>query len=121
MKEFAAGRNITLVLDNAPYHTRALEKLDHFVASRGGVAALRCYAAERICEEMGVRMRAVEILGRVSRDLCEAWCGKTLEEEDSARLKEALDASYGDKGAEEPSSSDSDLSDDVISGYSVEL
>ncbi|KAK6016943.1 hypothetical protein OSTOST_17569, partial [Ostertagia ostertagi] len=90
MKEFAGGRNVTLVLDNAPYHTRALEKiptrystkreivnylashgvavaidstkasllqeLDHFVASRGGVAALRCYAAERICESMGVSL-----------------------------------------------------------------
>ncbi|KAK6047909.1 hypothetical protein COOONC_14587 [Cooperia oncophora] len=90
MKEFAAGRNVTLVLDNAPYHTRVLEKvptrssrveeiwnylsshgvevavdstkealleeLDHFVASRGGAAALRCYAAEKICEEMGVSL-----------------------------------------------------------------
>ncbi|KAK6038771.1 hypothetical protein COOONC_23724 [Cooperia oncophora] len=98
MKEFAAGRNVTLVLDNAPYHTRVLEKvptrssrvqeiwnylsshgvevgldstkealleevgvrlktaLDHFVASRGGAAALRCYAAEKICEDMGVNL-----------------------------------------------------------------
>ncbi|KAK6058208.1 hypothetical protein COOONC_04226 [Cooperia oncophora] len=66
MKDFAAGRNVTLVMDNAPYHTRVPRgrsrvdgpqcvnyRLDYFVASRGGAAALRCYAADKICEDMG--------------------------------------------------------------------
>ncbi|KAK6046773.1 hypothetical protein COOONC_15722 [Cooperia oncophora] len=142
MKEFAAGRNVTLVLDNAPYHTRALEKvrfsqamnkrkkrdmfvykiptrhstkreiisflsfhgvevaidsekasvveeLEDFVASRGGRAALRCFAAESICEDMGVRTRALDVLEGVTRSHCEGWCRAALEEEDSARMKDA--------------------------------
>ncbi|KAK6012673.1 hypothetical protein OSTOST_22154, partial [Ostertagia ostertagi] len=56
MKDFAAGKKCTLVLDNAPYHTRALYKLDDFVESRGGLAALRCYAAEKICSDLGVTL-----------------------------------------------------------------
>ncbi|KAK6018336.1 hypothetical protein OSTOST_16083 [Ostertagia ostertagi] len=174
MREFAAGRNVTLVLDNAPYHTRVLERvptrsstrqeimdylashgievaldstraslldeLDLFVASRGGVSALRSYAAERICEEMGVsllrlppfhcffnpvelcwsylkhrlnklgkptdrletvRNRAVEILGSIPRSLCEGWCWDAIKEEDSARMKEALDANNNIIGNDE--------------------
>ncbi|KAK6046892.1 hypothetical protein COOONC_15603 [Cooperia oncophora] len=198
MKDFAAGRNVTLVMDNAPYHTRVLEKvpsrrsavseiieyltshgvevaidstrdslleeLDYFVASRGGAAALRCYAAEKICEDMGVNLlrlppfhcyfnpvelcwshlkhhlnkmgrptdrletvkgRAVEIMGAVTRRLCEGWCREAQREEDCARLKEALDANSYDVEDEDSSSSntssDSEILDDVRSEFSVEL
>ncbi|KAK6013513.1 hypothetical protein OSTOST_21168 [Ostertagia ostertagi] len=182
MREFAAGRNVTLVLDNAPYHTRVLERvptrsstrqeimdylashgievaldstraslldeLDLFVASRGGVSALRSYAAERICEEMGVsllrlppfhcffnpvelvlelpqaptqqvRNRAVEILGSIPRSLCEGWCWDAIKEEDSARMKEALDANNNIINSDEilsppGNSSDSSLSDESL-------
>ncbi|KAK6020252.1 hypothetical protein OSTOST_14097, partial [Ostertagia ostertagi] len=114
MKDFAAGRNVTLVLDNAPYHTRALYKLDDFVESRGGLAALRCYAAEKICSDLGVtlvrlppfhcffnpvRSRTLEILGGLPRQLCEGWCRETLREEEAARSKEVLDGgSHGGGG-----------------------
>ncbi|EYB88068.1 hypothetical protein Y032_0253g278 [Ancylostoma ceylanicum] len=85
MQSFAEGRPVSLILDNAPYHSRLLEKipnksstkaqiedylrskgvevpvdstkaalleeLNDFIASRGGVAALRRYATEAICAE----------------------------------------------------------------------
>ncbi|KAK6046991.1 hypothetical protein COOONC_15504 [Cooperia oncophora] len=231
MKEFAAGRNVTLVLDNAPYHTRALEKvrfsqamnkrkkrdmfvykiptrhstkreiisflsfhgvevaidsekasvveeLEDFVASRGGRAALRCFAAESICEDMGVsllrlppfhcffnpvelcwsylkhrlnklgrptdRLETVEISGTfltlakggrlipdlcsegVTRSHCEGWCRAALEEEDSARMKDALDennSNVADEDAFAPLDMLSDDSDpdDMSSEFSVEL
>ncbi|KAK5971749.1 hypothetical protein GCK32_004942 [Trichostrongylus colubriformis] len=142
-----------------------LEELDHFVASRGGAASLRCYAAERICTEMGVtllrlppfhcffnlvelcwsylkhklnkmgrpsdkletvRMRVTEILRTVPSQLCEGWCREALREEDSARLKEALDFNNNtveneDLSSSSHASSDSSLSDDMLSEYSIEL
>ncbi|KIH68740.1 hypothetical protein ANCDUO_00915 [Ancylostoma duodenale] len=88
MIEVAAGRRLSLVMDNAPYHSRQLEKvptrsstkaviedylrskgievaaictkadlleeLQHFLGSRGGIAAVRSYAVENICAEFGV-------------------------------------------------------------------
>ncbi|EPB67707.1 hypothetical protein ANCCEY_13205 [Ancylostoma ceylanicum] len=41
-------------MDNAPYHSRLLEKLQHFLSSRGGVSAMRRYAVENICADFGV-------------------------------------------------------------------
>ncbi|KAK6050928.1 hypothetical protein COOONC_11567 [Cooperia oncophora] len=139
--------------------------LDHFVATRGGAAALRCYAAEKICEEMGVSLlrlppfhcffnpvelcwshlkqrlnkigrptdrleivksRTVEILGNVTRQLCEGWCREAIREEDSARLKEALDANNNfvedeDMSSSSHDSSDDTLSDGLFSEFSIEL
>ncbi|KAK6030046.1 hypothetical protein OSTOST_03829, partial [Ostertagia ostertagi] len=153
MREFAAGRNVTLVLDNAPYHTRVLERLcslgsdqelheagnhglprshgievaldstraslldelDLFVASRGeSQPCARMQPREYVrrwdgavlelpqapTQQVGkptdrletVRNRAVEILGSIPRSLCEGWCWDAIKEEDSARMKEALDA-----------------------------
>ncbi|KAK6047766.1 hypothetical protein COOONC_14729 [Cooperia oncophora] len=144
-----------------------LEELDHFVASRGGAAALRCYAAEKICEEMGVSLlrlppfhcffNPVELcwshlkqrlnkIGRptdrleivksevgllkfwesVTRQLCEGWCREAIREEDSARLKEALDANNNfvedeDMSSSPHNSSDDSLTDESLSEFSLEL
>ncbi|KAK6026108.1 hypothetical protein OSTOST_07974, partial [Ostertagia ostertagi] len=73
-----------------------------------------------------VRIRAVEILRNVPRSLCEGWCWEAMKEEDSARLKEALDANNNNVGNEEmfsslDISSDSSLSDESLDGFSVEL
>ncbi|RCN26462.1 hypothetical protein ANCCAN_27811 [Ancylostoma caninum] len=88
MQHAAGGRPVSLVMDNAPYHSRQVEKiptrsstkaaieeylrskglevavnstkadllaeLHAYVASRGGVAAMRSYAVENICAEFGV-------------------------------------------------------------------
>ncbi|CAJ0589294.1 unnamed protein product [Cylicocyclus nassatus] len=88
MQAVAAGRPLALVFDNAPYHSRQLEKiptrssrkadiesylrkegvmvasnssrnelleeLRTFVASRGGMSALRTYVVDSICSEQGV-------------------------------------------------------------------
>ncbi|VDK44867.1 unnamed protein product [Cylicostephanus goldi] len=88
MRIVAAGRPLALILDNAPYHSRQLEKipnrsskkaeiegylrahnvtvgsnatkndlleeLRHFIASRGGIDALRSYAVDTICGEHGI-------------------------------------------------------------------
>ncbi|CAJ0605443.1 unnamed protein product [Cylicocyclus nassatus] len=90
MIERANGRRVCLVIDNAPYHTRQLErlptssstkaqiqeyleqkgievpagatkailveKLRSYVNAQGGYSALRSYAAERICSELGVKL-----------------------------------------------------------------
>ncbi|EPB73543.1 hypothetical protein ANCCEY_07354 [Ancylostoma ceylanicum] len=88
MQHVAGGRPVSLVMDNAPYHSRQVEKiptrsstkaaieeyllskglkvavnstkadllaeLHAYVASRGGVAAMRSYAVKNICAAFGV-------------------------------------------------------------------
>ncbi|KHJ90633.1 hypothetical protein OESDEN_09520 [Oesophagostomum dentatum] len=51
MQDVAGGRPIALVMDNAPYHTRQLEKLQAFIASRRGINVVRQYAVEDICRK----------------------------------------------------------------------
>ncbi|KAK6010020.1 hypothetical protein OSTOST_25016, partial [Ostertagia ostertagi] len=52
--EYLASYGVEVAINSTK--AALLEELNHFVASRGGLAALRCYAAERICEEMGVSL-----------------------------------------------------------------
>ncbi|RCN50393.1 hypothetical protein ANCCAN_03621 [Ancylostoma caninum] len=90
MVSWANGRQVTVVMDNAAYHSRQLEKvpsrsstkaqiteflrskgievaeespkadliaeLDHYVESRGGLARVRKYAVEEICDGLGVNL-----------------------------------------------------------------
>ncbi|EPB71780.1 hypothetical protein ANCCEY_09144 [Ancylostoma ceylanicum] len=72
MEDTAAGRPVAIFMDNAPYHSRQLEKhppthrrrpqllitfsrkLHAFVSNRGGVGTLYNYAVENVCAEFGV-------------------------------------------------------------------
>ncbi|KHJ93037.1 hypothetical protein OESDEN_07061 [Oesophagostomum dentatum] len=64
MKDFANGRHVTIVMDNAPYHSRALHK---------------------------VRRRTLQWMSTVQSDLCEKWCREVKREEEAAKEKERQD------------------------------
>ncbi|CAJ0595792.1 unnamed protein product [Cylicocyclus nassatus] len=128
MQTVAGGRRLCLVMDNAAYHSRQLEKiptrsstkavieeylrsqhitvppnltkqdlvaeLERFISSRGGRYALRKYAAESICAEVGavvVKQRALQWMGNVPQSFCHDWVAHVMHEEEAAREKIAID------------------------------
>ncbi|KAK6025065.1 hypothetical protein OSTOST_09047 [Ostertagia ostertagi] len=56
----SSGQGDNVSLSAVRYHTCAISteraKLNYFVESRGGLASLRCYAAEKICSDLGVTL-----------------------------------------------------------------
>ncbi|RCN43885.1 hypothetical protein ANCCAN_10086 [Ancylostoma caninum] len=73
MIEVAAEHRLSLVMDNAPYHSRQLEK---------------------------VKSRTLDWIGCVLTSLCKKWCDHVVGEEEAARLKIAVDLNnnVGDSG-----------------------
>ncbi|KAL6742894.1 hypothetical protein Aduo_015992 [Ancylostoma duodenale] len=111
MQHVAAGRPVAVVIDNAPYHSRQLEKaaIVDYLRSKGVEVALDS-SKEDLLQE--VKTRTLAWMGSVPPSLCRSWCGHVVKEEEAARLKIAVDLNNNNSniGSEEYLSSSDDFS-----------
>ncbi|KAL6723289.1 hypothetical protein Aduo_018310 [Ancylostoma duodenale] len=111
MQHVAAGRPVAVFIDNAPYHSRQLEKaaIVDYLRSKGVEVALDS-SKEDLLQE--VKTRTLAWMGSVPPSLCRSWCGHVVKEEEAARLKIAVDLNNNNSniGSEEYLSSSDDFS-----------